>query len=84
MLSAQTMGDAQNDEVWSPMTPSLRQISLPEDLCSAADELYGKRFPSLEKLIVFLLEEVTRRDTVTLDQEERRIIEERLKALGYI
>jgi hypothetical protein len=66
------------------MTVSLRQVSLPEDLCSAAEELYGVRFANLEKLIVFLLEEVTRRDSVTLDQEERRIIEERLKALGYI
>ena len=66
------------------MTASLRQVSLPEDLCSAAEELYGKRFPSLEKLIVFLLEEVTRGDAVRLDQEEQRIIEERLKALGYL
>jgi hypothetical protein len=66
------------------MTASLRQVSLPEDLCSAAEELYGKRFPSLEKLIVFLLEEVTRQDAVRLDQEEQHIIEERLKALGYI
>lgn len=66
------------------MTASLRQVSLPEDLCSAAEELYRKRFPSLEELIVFLLEEVTRRDAVRLDQEEQRIIEERLKALGYL
>jgi hypothetical protein len=66
------------------MTASLRQVSLPEDLCSAAEELYGKRFPSLEELIVFLLEEVTRRDSVRLDQEEQRIIEERLKDLGYL
>ena len=66
------------------MTASLRQVSLPEDLCSAAEELYGMRFQSLEKLIVFLLEEVTRRDATRLDQEEQRIIEERLKALGYL
>jgi hypothetical protein len=38
----------------------------------------------LEKLIVFLLEEVTRQDEMGLDQKEKRIIEERLKALGYI
>lgn len=66
------------------MTASLRQVSLPEDLCSAAEELYGKQFPSLDKLIVFLLEEITRRDAVRLDQEEQRIIEERLKDLGYL
>ena len=66
------------------MTAALRQVTLPGDLCSAAEELYGKRFPSLEKLIVFLLEEVTRQDEMGLDQKEKRIIEERLKALGYI
>jgi hypothetical protein len=66
------------------MTQSSRQVSLPEDLCSAAEELYRKRFPSLEELIVFLLEEVTRQDAVRLDQEEQRIIEKRLKDLGYI
>ena len=66
------------------MTASLRQVSLPEDLCSAAEELYRKRFPSLEGLIVFLLEEVTRQDAVRLDREEQRIIEERLKDLGYL
>jgi hypothetical protein len=66
------------------MTGLLRQVSLPEDLCSAAEELYGKRFQSLEELIVFVLEEVTRQDAVRLDQEEQRIIEKRLKDLGYI
>jgi hypothetical protein len=66
------------------MTGSSRQVSLPEDLCSAAEELYSKRFPSLEELIVFLLEEVTRQDSVRLDQEEQRVIEKRLKDLGYI
>jgi hypothetical protein len=30
------------------------------------------------------LEEVTRQDSVRLDQEEQRIIEKRLKDLGYI
>jgi len=61
-----------------------RQVSLPEELCSAAEAQYGKQFPSLEKLIVFLLEEVTRQDAAGLDQKEQRIIEERLKALGYM
>jgi hypothetical protein len=66
------------------MTEPLRQVSLPEDLCSAAEKLYGKQFPSLEKLIVFLLEELTRHDAARFDDQEQRIIEERLKALGYL
>jgi hypothetical protein len=66
------------------MTASLRQVSLPEDLCSAAEELYRKQFPSVDKLIVFLLEEITRQDAVRLGQDEQRIIEARLKDLGYL
>jgi hypothetical protein len=68
--------------------PQQRQVSLPEHLCSAAEEVYcrapGTRFPSLEKLIAFLLEEISRQDGAALDQQERRMIEERLKALGYM
>ncbi len=66
------------------MTASLRQVNLPEDLCLAAEQLYAKQFPELEKLIVFLLEEVTREDSVRWDLEEQHIIEKRLKDLGYI
>jgi hypothetical protein len=66
------------------MTTSLRQVTLPEDLCSVAEKLYEKQFPSLEKLIVFLLQEVSRQDAARPDQVEQRIIEARLKALGYI
>jgi hypothetical protein len=61
-----------------------RQVTIPEDLCSAAEKLYGERFASLEKLILFLLEEVTRPDALKMDQEEQRIIEQRMKDLGYL
>jgi hypothetical protein len=61
-----------------------RQVTVPEDLRSAAEKLYGQRFASLEKLILFLLEEVTRPDALKMDQEEQRIIEQRLKDLGYL
>ena len=66
------------------MTAPLRQLAVPEDLCLAAERLYGKRFPGVEQLIVFLLQEMTRQDAVRLDEEEQRVIEERLKALGYL
>jgi hypothetical protein len=70
------------------MTASLRQLNLREELCSSAEALFCKgprpQFPSLEKLIEFLLGEVTREDAAGLDQKEQRIIEERLKALGYM
>jgi len=80
----QDYGKCDEYEAEVSMTTSLRQVNLPEDLCSVAEKLYEKQFQSLEKLIVFLLEEVTRQDAVRLDQDEQRIIEARLKALGYI
>ena len=61
-----------------------RTVNLPEDLCATAERMYSNRFSGLEALIVFLLEEITRQDATRLDEEEKRIIEERLKELGYI
>ncbi len=61
-----------------------RTVNLPEELCATAERLYGSRFSGLEALIVFLLEEITRQDATRMDEEEQRIVEERLKELGYI
>ena len=66
------------------MTSSLRTLNLPEELCAAAERLYGPRFASLEQMLIFLLEEITRTDAARLDQEEERIVQERLKELGYL
>jgi hypothetical protein len=61
-----------------------RTVNLPEDLCATAERLYGNRFSGIEGLVVFLLNEITRQDATRLDEQEQRIIEERLKELGYI
>jgi hypothetical protein len=61
-----------------------REVKLPEDLCKKIENLYGKRFGTLEQFLTFALEELTRDDASQADQAEQRIIEERLKDLGYI
>ncbi len=61
-----------------------REIRLPEDLCRAAEQKFCGRFPTLEKFLVHVLEQLVRDDAVKMDQDEQRIIEERLKDLGYI
>lgn len=66
------------------MKSSLRTVNLPEELCAAAEHRYGARFASLEQMLVFLLEEITRPDAVRLDQEEEQIVQQRLKELGYL
>jgi hypothetical protein len=66
------------------MTTSLRQVALPADLCHEVEQAWGKRFPDLEDLIVFLLREITRPEPMLLDRQEQRVLEERLRDLGYL
>ena len=61
-----------------------RQLRLPEDLCSAAEQKFGQRFGSVEELLVFVLEDLLQEQASRLDQAEQRIVEERLRELGYI
>ena len=62
------------------MNAAIRQVSLPDDLCAAAERKFG----NLEKFLKFVLDEVLREDAVALDQREQRLIEERLRELGYL
>lgn len=66
------------------MTNPTREVHLPEDLCRAAENRYGARFGTLDHLLTFVLTELTRDDSVRLDQKEQQILEERLRGLGYI
>lgn len=66
------------------MTEDMRQLQLPSHLCKAAEEKYGNRFGTLEQFLIHVLEQLLRDDARKMDQEEQRIIEERLKDLGYI
>jgi len=66
------------------MSIHLREVRLPEDLCIAAEQKFRKKFSRLEDLLVFVLEDLVRDDASKLDQAEERIIEERLKELGYL
>ncbi len=62
----------------------MREIRLPDDLCQAAEQRYGRQFGSLEELVAFVLRELLRDDASHMDEAETRIIEERLRDLGYI
>jgi hypothetical protein len=64
--------------------PDLRSINLPADLCNAAESRFASRFGSLEELVIFILREVTEDTAARYDEAERRLVEERLKDLGYI
>jgi hypothetical protein len=62
----------------------MRTITLPKDLCSAAEQKFGHRFGSLEEFLVSALTQLLLEDALVMDSREQQIIEERLKGLGYI
>jgi hypothetical protein len=62
----------------------LRAVSPPQDLCVEAERQFGGRFDNLEALLTFILQEITKVDASLLDQAEERMIERRLKDLGYL
>ncbi len=66
------------------MSVEWRDLRLPADICAAAEERFGQSFGSLEDLLGFVLRELLRDEARQLDQSEQRIVEERLRELGYI
>jgi hypothetical protein len=61
-----------------------RTISVPEELCRAAEQRFAHRFSTMDELVSELLRELLRDNAMAMDESERRIVEERLKGLGYI
>jgi len=61
-----------------------RDVRLPADLCAAAEQKFGRQFGSLEELLAFVLRELLRDETTQFDQQEQRLVEERLRELGYL
>jgi len=62
----------------------MRTVKLPADLCAAAEKKFNKTFGSLEELLVLVLRDLTRDEANQMDEAERRLIEERLRELGYL
>lgn len=66
------------------MSDKLREVRLSRELCDAAERKYGSRFGGLEPFLNFVLQEATRDEATAMDEAEQRIIEERLRDLGYV
>lgn len=62
----------------------IREVRLPEELCSAAEKKFAARFKSTEELLEFVLRDLLRDSASQLDETEQRVVEERLRELGYI
>lgn len=61
-----------------------RTVKLTAHLCEAAEKQFGANFGSIEELLETLLRELLRDDALKMDEQEHKVIEERLKALGYV
>jgi len=64
---------------------SFRDVKLPASLCEAAERhLQGTPFATLEELLTFVLRELTSPGGSAREEQERQIIEQRLRDLGYL
>jgi hypothetical protein len=61
-----------------------RQISLPEELCAAAERQFGARFEGVEPFLEFVLRELLNDKAEALDKAEQAALEKRLRDLGYL
>jgi hypothetical protein len=61
-----------------------RQVSLPEELCARLEREFGKPFASFEDLLVFVMQKLTQEQAGEMDEADRKILEQRLRDLGYM
>ncbi|MBZ5722038.1 MAG: hypothetical protein LAO03_16825 [Acidobacteriia bacterium] len=62
----------------------MRQVKLPAALCESIEQRFGKHSDGLEQFLTFVMEELLRDNAAQMDEAEKRLIEQRLKDLGYI
>jgi hypothetical protein len=61
----------------------MRQVRLPGELCTAVEAKFGDKFGNVEELLVFVLQDLLR-DDAAQSEAEKRMVEERLRELGYL
>jgi hypothetical protein len=62
----------------------MRTVTLPAELCAQAEKRFGEKFSSLEQLLEYVLRDLVRDDAAQADEGEQRMIEQRLRDLGYL
>lgn len=62
-----------------------RDLRLPAELCRSAEErIKGTSFRNLEDFLTFVLRELTSQRGAQAEEQERKLVEERLRDLGYL
>jgi hypothetical protein len=62
----------------------MRTVTLPAELCAQAEKRFGEKFSSLEQMLEYVLRDLVRDDAAQADEGEQRMIEQRLRDLGYL
>jgi len=62
----------------------VREVRLPQELCTAAEKKFQHQFGSLEELLTFVLRDLLRDEALQADLAEERMVEQRLRELGYL
>lgn len=69
----------------SDETNSCRELRLPAELCAALEKrIQGTKFRSLEDFLTYVLRELTSSGSEQAEEQERKVIEQRLRELGYL
>ena len=66
------------------MTEEIREVRLPADLCAAAEKKFANTFGDIEELLTTVLRDLANDHVSALDQAEQRLVEQRLRELGYL
>ena len=62
----------------------MKTVQLPADLCAAAEKKFARKFSSVEELLASVLQDLTREEASQFDEAEQRLVEQRLRELGYL
>ncbi len=62
----------------------MRELRLPAERCAAAEKRFSHAFASVDELLTFILHDLSRDQAAPLDENEQRLVEDRLRELGYL
>ena len=66
------------------MSIEKRTVELPEELCARLEKEFGKPFATFEDLLVYVMQKLTQKQAAQMDEAEQKILEQRLRDLGYM
>jgi hypothetical protein len=64
--------------------PEIRTVQLPADLCANAEKKFSHVFGNIEEMLDFVLRDLLRDEALAADEAEQRLVEDRLRELGYL